>query len=62
MPPAPPTIAHLKSHGLEGLFVVCANAARQHATHFTFDALGLTDDVRSLSASDSCAAIVALEQ
>jgi hypothetical protein len=26
-PEPPPTIAHLKGHGLKGLFVTCANAA-----------------------------------
>ncbi len=46
MTPAPPTIAHLKGHGLEGLFVTCANAACMHATAFTFDALSLADDVQ----------------
>jgi hypothetical protein len=34
MMPAPPTIAHLKGHGLEGLFVTC-----QHSAPF-FKALG----------------------
>jgi hypothetical protein len=43
--PAPPTIAHLKTHGLEGLFVTCANAACQQSTPFTFAALGLEDDL-----------------
>jgi hypothetical protein len=58
----PPTIAHLKAHGLEGLFVTCANAACQHSAAFTFDALGLDDDVsvvpdhRSQSALRVCAA------
>ncbi len=37
----PPTIAHLKTHGLEGLFVTCANAACLHSTAFTFAALDL---------------------
>jgi hypothetical protein len=41
MTPQPPTIAHLKGHGLEGLFVTCANAACQHSVPFTFAALGL---------------------
>ncbi|QXX74477.1 hypothetical protein MHY1_01290 [Methylovirgula sp. HY1] len=41
MHPTPPTIAHLKGHGLKGLFVTCANAACQHSTAFTFAALGL---------------------
>jgi hypothetical protein len=45
MSPAPPTIAHLKGHGLEGLFVTCANAACQHSVPFTFAAPGLDDDV-----------------
>jgi hypothetical protein len=36
--PTPPTIAHLKVHGLDGLFVTCANAARQRSTPFTFAA------------------------
>jgi hypothetical protein len=45
MMPAPPTIAHLKTHGLEGLFVICTTAACLHATAFTFAALGLEDDV-----------------
>ncbi len=31
MMPAPPTIAPLKGHGLEGLFVTCTNAACLHA-------------------------------
>jgi hypothetical protein len=39
--PAPPTIAHLKTHGLDGLFVTCANAACQRSAPFTFAALGL---------------------
>jgi len=43
--PEPPTIAHLKSHGLEGLFVTCANAACLHSTPFSFAALDLADDV-----------------
>ncbi len=42
----PPTIAHLKGHGLEGLFVTCANAAYLHSTPFTFAELCLADDVR----------------
>jgi len=42
----PPTIAQLKGHGLEGLFVTCANAACQHSTPFTFAALGLPDDLQ----------------
>jgi len=46
MTPAPPTIAHLKGHGLEGLFVVCGNAACLHATAFSFAALDLADDVQ----------------
>lgn len=41
----PPTIEHLKGHGLDGLFVTCANAARQHSVPFTFAALDLEDDV-----------------
>jgi hypothetical protein len=41
----PPTIAHLKTHGLEGLFVTCANAACLRSTSFTFAALDLDDDV-----------------
>jgi hypothetical protein len=45
MSPAPPVIAHLKGHGLEGLFVSCANAACQRSVPFTFAALGLDDDV-----------------
>jgi hypothetical protein len=45
MTPPPPTIAHLRSHGLEGLFVTCANAACQHSVPFTFAALDLDDDV-----------------
>jgi len=32
MTPAPRTIAHLKGHGLEGLFVTCGNAACLHST------------------------------
>ncbi len=44
MTPQPPTIAHIKSHGLEGLFVTCANAACQRSTPFTFVALGLEDE------------------
>jgi hypothetical protein len=40
-----PTIAHLKGHGLEGLFVTCTNAACLHSAPFAFDALGLDDDV-----------------
>jgi hypothetical protein len=44
MTPQPPTIAHLKGHGLEGLFVTCANAARQHSVPSTFAALGLDDE------------------
>jgi hypothetical protein len=31
MPPKAPTIAHLKGHGLDGLFVTCANAACRHS-------------------------------
>ncbi len=46
MTPEPPTIAHLKGHGLEGLFVTCTNAACLHATAFTFTALGLRDDLQ----------------
>lgn len=46
MTPEPPTIAHLKGHGLEGLFVVCGNAACLHATAFNFAALDLADDVQ----------------
>jgi len=46
MTPEPPTIAHLKIHGLTGLFVVCANVACMHATAFSFAALGLADDVQ----------------
>lgn len=42
----PPTIAHLKGRGLEGLFVTCANAACQHSVPFTFAALDLADDVQ----------------
>jgi hypothetical protein len=30
--PEPPTIAHLEGHGLDGLFVTCANAACQQST------------------------------
>jgi hypothetical protein len=45
MTPEPPTIAHLKGHGLDGLFVTCANAACQRSTPFTFAALGLEDDL-----------------
>jgi hypothetical protein len=41
-----PIIAHLKGHGLEGLFVTCAHATCMHATAFTFDALGLADGVQ----------------
>jgi len=44
--PEHPTIAHLRSHGLEGLFVTCANAACLHSMAFTFAALDLADDVR----------------
>jgi hypothetical protein len=44
MTPQQPTIAHLKGHGLEGLFVTCANAACQHSAPFTFAALHLEDD------------------
>jgi hypothetical protein len=40
-----PTIAHLKGHGLQGLFVTCANVACQHSVPFTFAALDLADDV-----------------
>ena len=40
------TAAHLKSHGLEGLFVTCANAACCTRQHSLFDALVLADDVR----------------
>lgn len=46
-----PTIAHLKGHGLEGLFVTCANAACLHSAPFIFAALGLTDDVQFLDRS-----------
>jgi hypothetical protein len=42
---SPTTIAHLKTHGLEGLFVTCANAACLHSAPFTFAALDLDDDV-----------------
>jgi len=45
MSPAPPTIRHLKTHGLEGLFVTCTNATCLHSAPFTFAALGLSDDV-----------------
>ncbi|MGB8278411.1 MAG: hypothetical protein WCF20_10845 [Methylovirgula sp.] len=41
----PPTIAHLKDHGLEGLFITCANPHCLHAAPFTFVALGLADDL-----------------
>jgi hypothetical protein len=44
MTPKPPTIAHLKGHGLEGLFVIRGNTACQRATAFAFAALGLADD------------------
>jgi hypothetical protein len=44
MLPALPTIAHLKGHGLGGLWVTCANAACQHSAPFTFAALYLDDD------------------
>ena len=43
--PQPPTIAHLKTHGLEGLFVTCSNATCLHSVSFTFAALRLEDDV-----------------
>jgi len=46
MTPEPPTIGHLKSHGLEGLFVTCANAACLNSKPFTFAALDLADDVQ----------------
>lgn len=41
----PPIIAHLKGHGLYGLFVTCANAACQHSVPVTFTALRLEDDI-----------------
>jgi hypothetical protein len=41
----PPSIAHLKTHGLLGLWVTCANAACQNSTAFTFAALDLDDEV-----------------
>lgn len=41
----PPTIVHLKGHGLDGLFVTCANAACLHSVAFTYAALGLDDGV-----------------
>ncbi len=41
----PPTIAHLRSHGLAGLFVTCANAACLHSAPLSFAALGLDDHV-----------------
>lgn len=44
--PQPPTIAHLKTRGLEGFFVTCGNAACQHSVPFTFGALKLDDDVQ----------------
>jgi hypothetical protein len=46
MTPAPPTIAHLKTHGLKGLFVTCSNAACLHSAPFTFAALDLEDEVQ----------------
>ncbi len=46
MTPEPPTIAHLKGHGLEGLFVTCASPACLHSTPFTFAALNLADDMQ----------------
>ncbi len=54
-----PTIAHLKGHGLEGLFVICTNAACLHSKPFTFAVLGLADDVQFPSAlprvkADAC--------
>ena len=42
---APPTIAHLKDHGLEGLFVTCSNPRCLHAAPFTFATLGLPDEL-----------------
>jgi hypothetical protein len=44
MKPEPPTIAHLKGHGLKGLFVTCSNPHCLHAAPFTFAALGLPDE------------------
>jgi hypothetical protein len=44
MTPNAPTIAHLKTHGLEGFFVTCANAACLHSKPFTFNALAITDE------------------
>jgi hypothetical protein len=41
MTPAPPIIARIKGHGLEGLFVTCTNAACLRSTPFTFAALSL---------------------
>lgn len=39
-----PTIAHLKTRGLGGLFMTCSNAACLHSAPFTFAALRLGDD------------------
>jgi hypothetical protein len=41
----PPTIAHLKGHGLKGLFVTCSNPHCLHAAPLTFAGLGLPDEI-----------------
>lgn len=41
-----PTIVHLKTHSLDGLFATCANAGCLHSVTFTFAALELDDDVQ----------------
>ncbi len=40
----PPIIAHLKGHGLTGLFVTCSNPHCLHAAPFAFAAVGLADE------------------
>lgn len=44
--PRSPTIAHLKSRGLDGLFVTCSNAACQQSVSLTFASLGIDDNVQ----------------
>ncbi len=60
MSPAPPTIAHLKTHGLHGLFVTCANAACLHSAPLAFAALGLDDHVEFPSIA-SCPRFVCMQ-
>jgi hypothetical protein len=57
MTPEPPMIAHLKGYRLEGLFVICANAACQHWTPLSPHRSSMTTlrFRRSTGAGASCA-------